>query len=218
MDDERLEHGPDVLAHDKIGDIIELGRLTIDDGEPRAIAFRHQGKTCRRPDHERRADGQEQIATQRQFLGAPHGAIGHCLAKGYGRGFDVAAAGWTIWRTAIRRFHPLAHPGQFVAIAAVEAETVGRIAVQLDHMFRRDSRGLMKIIDILRDDCGDFAGVVQTGERAMPPPRPGVAELVSHGEAASPGLIARFLARQKLIEWNRLILGPQSSGSCPHAI
>ena len=42
--------------------------------------------------------------------------------------------------------------------------------------------------------------------------RPGVAELISHGKAPPPGFVARLLARHELIEWDRLVLGPETAG------
>ena len=85
-----------------------------------------------------------------QFLGALHRLGRHRLAERHGRGLDVAAA------VAIRargrstlRILSL-HPGQFVALRAIEADRVGRVAVQLDDVVRRNARCLMQIVDVLR--------------------------------------------------------------------
>ena len=91
---------PMSCAHDEIGDVVELGRLAIDDDEPRAVALGHQRKAGRRPDHQRRADGEEEIAGERQLLGAAHGGLRHGLAERDGRGLDVAAAVRAIGRAA----------------------------------------------------------------------------------------------------------------------
>ena len=104
--------------------------------------------------------------------------------------------------------HPLAHPDKLVALAAIEAQSEGRVAVQFDDMFRRDARGLMQIVDVLRDDRRHLAGAIEAGERPMAPARLGVAELVVHGEAPPPGFVARLLARQELVERDRPVLGP----------
>src|SRR5580692_18303 len=135
MHDEGLQQRADVLTHHKIGNFVELGRLTIDDCKLCAVALRHQRKAGRRPDQERRSDRQKQIAMKRKVLGALHCGIGHGLAERNGRGLDVAAAA-AVRRTAVRRVHPLPHPGELVARIAVEAQSVSRIAVQLDHVLR----------------------------------------------------------------------------------
>src|ERR1700722_777005 len=59
MNDKGCEHGPDILAHDQVGDFVEFGRLAIDDDKTRAITLCHQGEAGRRPDQERGADRQE---------------------------------------------------------------------------------------------------------------------------------------------------------------
>src|ERR1700720_2472613 len=58
MHDEGLQPRADVLTHHKVGHIVELGRLAIDDRKLRAVALRQQRKAGRRPDQERRADRQ----------------------------------------------------------------------------------------------------------------------------------------------------------------
>src|SRR6202166_1554189 len=121
MDDEGLEHRADVLTHDKVGDVVEFGRLAIDDRKLGAVAFRHQRKPGRRPDKQRRANRQKQIAMKRKVLGALHCGIGHGLSERYGRGLDVAATAWAVGRTAVCRVHPLPHPGKLIARVAVEA-------------------------------------------------------------------------------------------------
>src|SRR5580700_2301138 len=108
-------------------------------------------------------------------------------------------------------FHPLAHPGQLVSVGAIQTRRIGRIAVQLDNMFGRNAGRLMEIIDILGDYGGHLARTVKAGERAMSPPRLGIAELVLHGEATPPGFVTRFLAREELVEWDRPVLGPKST-------
>src|SRR5580692_6067979 len=90
--DEGFEHRSDVLTHDKVGNVVELGRLAIDDDKLGAVALRHQRKAGRRPDQERRADRQKQIAMKRKVLGALHCGIGHGLTERNGCGLDIAAA------------------------------------------------------------------------------------------------------------------------------
>ena len=71
MRDEGLEHRADVLTHDKVGNIVELGRLAIDDRKLRAVALGQQRKAGRRPNQERRTDRQKQIAMKRK-IGRAH--------------------------------------------------------------------------------------------------------------------------------------------------
>ena len=42
--DEGFEHRSDVLTHDKVGDVVELGRLAIDDDKPAPLRFAINGK------------------------------------------------------------------------------------------------------------------------------------------------------------------------------
>ena len=134
--------------------------------------------------------------------------FGHGLSERYRRRLDVAAAGGTIWRTAVAGIHPLPHPGQFVALLAIEAQGVGRIAVQLDDMFGCDARVLVQVVDILRDHRRHLAEAIKAGERAMATARLGMTELVAHGEAAPPRLVPRLLAGKKVVEHDRPVLGP----------
>src|SRR5579864_4873527 len=212
VDDEGFEHRADVLTYDKVGDVVELGRLAIDDDEAGAAALRQQRKAGRRPDHEGGADRQKQIAMKRKVLGALHCGIGHRLAERYGRGLDVAAAARAVGRAAVRGIHALPHPGEFVAFIAIEACGESRIAVQLDHMLRGKSRRLVQVVDVLGDDRGHLAGAVKARQRPVAAARPGIAELVGHGEAPPPRFVARLLARQELVERDRLVLGPQAPG------
>src|SRR6202040_2067480 len=99
MHDERLQHRADVLTHHKVGNVVELGRLAVDDHKLGAVALRHQRESGRRPDQERRTDRQKQIAMKRKVLGALHGGIGPRLTERYGGGLDVAAAA-TVGRAA----------------------------------------------------------------------------------------------------------------------
>ena len=59
----------------------------------RAVALGHQRKSRRRPHHQRRADGEKQIAIAGQLLGPLHRRGRHRLPERHGGGLDVAAAG-----------------------------------------------------------------------------------------------------------------------------
>jgi len=106
----------------------------------------------------------------------------------------VAAAARTIRRTAIARVHVTAHPLQFEAPVAVEAVRKGSIAMQLDDIFCRNSRGLVQIVDILGDHGRNFARVIKLGDGAMAAAGSSGGKLLFHGKAPPPGLVTRFLA------------------------
>src|ERR1700722_5180390 len=69
----------------------------------------------------------------------------------------------------------------------------------------------MQVVDVLGDDGRNLAGAIKARQRPVSPPRPGIAELVGHGEAAPPGFVARLLAGQELVERHRLVLGPKAT-------
>jgi hypothetical protein len=79
-------------------------------------------------------------------------------------------------------------------------------------MLRGKSRRLVQVVDVLGDDGGHLAGAIEARQRPVSAARPGIAELVGHGEAAAPGFVARLLAGQELVERDRLVLGPQAPG------
>ena len=54
--------------------------------------------------------------------------------------------------------------GEFVAFAAIEALGVGRVAVEFDHLVERRAGILVQVVDVLRDDGADFAGIGQRGD------------------------------------------------------
>jgi len=62
VSDEGSERVADVIAYHQIGEIIEVGRLTIDDDKSRAGSLRRQRKSCRWPHNQRRPDSDEKAA------------------------------------------------------------------------------------------------------------------------------------------------------------
>ena len=106
---EILDHGPNgpdlsycrdglpfLLDHeldDQIGLAIQRSRLAVDDDEFRAVPPCDQREGGRRIDHERRADGEEQIGLQGPLLRPRHRRLRHGLAKGDGCRLHDAAAG-----------------------------------------------------------------------------------------------------------------------------
>ena len=118
-------------ANDEIGEIVEFGRLAIDDDELRAVALRHQRKSRRRPHHQRRADREIEIGRHRQRFGVTHRRFRHRLAERDRRGLDIAVA-FDAFGRAAGLIEALLHPFEFVALAAIETGGVARVAVQFD--------------------------------------------------------------------------------------
>src|SRR6202045_352709 len=56
MHDEGLQYRADVLTHHKVGNVVDRGRLIIDDRNFGAVVFRAQRNAGPRPYQERRAD------------------------------------------------------------------------------------------------------------------------------------------------------------------
>ena len=146
-----------------------------------------------------------------QLLGALHRIGRHRLPERHGRGLDVAAAG-AIRRALAVGLEFFAHPGQFVALGAVEADGVGGIAVQFDDILGRDAGGLMQIVDVLRHQRRHLAGAIEAGERPMAAARLRLGETLLHDEAPPPGFVAHLAARHEGVERDRLVLGPQAAG------
>src|SRR5262249_17156904 len=70
----------------------------------------------------------------------------------------------------------------------------------------------MQIVDILRNHGRRLAGAVETGEGKVPAAGLGGGKLRLHGKAAAPSFVAHRLAREELIEGDRLILRPEPAG------
>src|SRR5262249_48615380 len=66
--DEGRQRRSDVLAHHQVGDVVEFGRFAVDDAKPRPVAFGHERESRGRPYDQRRADGEKEVARERQLL------------------------------------------------------------------------------------------------------------------------------------------------------
>src|SRR3954468_140008 len=86
----------------------------------------------------------------------------------------------------------LFHPRKLVASPAIEAGRVGGVAVEFDDVVRRNTRRLMQVIDILRDESGRLARTIKRRQRAMTAARLGFGETCLHGEPPPPGFIAHL--------------------------
>jgi hypothetical protein len=71
---------------------------------------------------------------------------------------------------------------------AIEAARIGRVAVQLDHLFLGEPRGLMKPVDVLSDDRGRPATTDQFGDGPVTAVRLRLTQRRVDGKAAAPSL------------------------------
>ena len=81
MGDEGSERLSDVLTDNKIGDVVEIGRLAVDNHESCAVSLRMQWKPGGRPHHQRGSDRDEEVASGTQLLRSLHFALRHRLPK-----------------------------------------------------------------------------------------------------------------------------------------
>src|SRR6185503_10615157 len=211
MGEEGREGVADVALDDKVCDVAQIGRLAIDDHQRRAAALGQQRQPGRRPDHQRGADRQEQVAVPAQIFRALHGGRRHRLAERHRRGLDVAAA-FAIGRMPAGALELLAHPGQFIAPVARKTGRVGRVAVQLDDIGGVDAGCLVQVVDILRHQSRHLAGAVEARQRAMAAAGPGGGKARLHGEAPPPGLVAHLPAAKEVVELDRPVFAPQPAG------
>ena len=81
--------------------------------------------------------------------------------------------------------------------------------MQLDHVVGLEAGYLMQIVDVLGDDRGDLAGLVERGQRPVPAAglRRGKGRL--HRKAPPPGFVPRLGTCDEFVERDRAIAGPQ---------
>ena len=77
--------------------------------------------------------------------------------------------------------------------AAFQAGCIGRVAVKFDNLLGRNSGPLMQSINILGDDCRNFAVPHQFLNRPVPPVGLGTANSGVRIEFSPPGFPAHFL-------------------------
>src|SRR5262249_47316804 len=126
---ERLQDRSDVIANHKIGDFVEIGCFPVYDHELGTAALRQKREPGGRPNHQRRADGDERVAGLRQVLRWAPLRLGHRLPERDRGRLYIAAASGTVGRAAVSRLHALSHPRELVALGAIETMREGRIAV-----------------------------------------------------------------------------------------
>ncbi len=83
--------------------------------------------------------------------------------------------------------------------------------MQLHDLVGRKPRGLVQIVDVLRDDRRDFPKTVQGCQRQMAAAGPCCGKLLVHGEAPAPGFPSHFGTFHEFIERNGVIFRPQAA-------
>src|SRR5262249_29524249 len=132
-------HGrADFGVHREVGQLVLLGRLTVDDDEARAVVFGQDWETGSRVDHQRAAEHDKQVCRQGQLVRPFHGSLWHGLPERDGCGLDHAAAGCAERQPFVDR-EDLLHPIEFVAATAVEAGGIGGVAVQFNDLVLGDA-------------------------------------------------------------------------------
>ena len=76
-----VQRRPDLGVDHEVGQAIEVGRLPVDDHQGGPVLLRKRREPRRRIDHERRPDGQEQVAGHGLRPAPPHLGFGHGLAN-----------------------------------------------------------------------------------------------------------------------------------------
>src|SRR5882672_5923511 len=202
---------PDIVPDHQISDFILFGGFVVDDHQSGAAIFGQHWKSGGRPDHQRRPDRNKQVAMLGKLGGAAHRVFRHRLTERDGGGLHRLVADGAVGCTACC-VEALPDPRKIVSMSAANAAGVGRIAVQLDDVFDREARYLMQIVDVLGDDGGNLAGLVERGQRAVTAPRLCCGKGRLHRKAPPPCLVAGILAGDEFIKRNRAVAGPQSAG------
>ena len=182
-------------------------RFTMTSRAP--LRFASSGKSGGGIHHQRRADGDEQVTGQRLGLGALHRQRRHPLAERDRRALNIAAARAVRHDAVALEIDP-----QFVdliTLLAGQAMRVGGVAVQLDHLRRRDAGVLVQPVDVLRDHRGRVAVVDQLGHGAVAAIGLRRAQDRLHLEAPPPGFPPRLLRAHEVGEIDRHLLGPDAA-------
>src|SRR6266849_2276451 len=146
-----------------------------------------------------------------KFGGAAHLIFRHRLPERDGGGLDRLVADRAVGR-GTGRVKALPDPGKIVSPSAADAAGVSGIAVKLDNMIRREAGDLMQIVDVLGDDGGNLAGLVERSERAVAAPRLCCGKCRLHRKAPPPSFLPGVRACDEFIERDRTVAGPQSAG------
>ena len=95
-----------------------------------------------------------------ELRGPAHRLFRHRLAKGDGGGLHRLVAHGAVGRAA-GLLEALLDPGQTVGLTAADAAGKGGVAMQFDDVVGLEAGHLMQIVDVLGDDRGRLAGLVE---------------------------------------------------------
>ena len=119
----------------QVGDVVEIGRVSVQNDEACAALLGEDGKTRSRVDDEGRPDGDEEVGRDGRLFRGAHRRFGHRLPERNGGGFDEPAALGASGRF-FRSLEFDANLGELVAAPAVEAGRVHRASMELDDALR----------------------------------------------------------------------------------
>ena len=198
--------------HDQISAVVLIGGLTIDDHEFCAATFGQRRKARSGIHHQGRSEHDEEIAGRALGLGADHGGLRHGLTEGNRRRLDDAIA-VSAYRQRLIPRKGRHDRRKLVTPAAVEAASVSAIAMQLDDLVSRHTRGLMQAIDVLRDDGAQRAACHQRRQRAMAAIGCGLLEVAIDHRLASPGFAPHIDRIDEVAKVDGLHARPDATGT-----
>jgi len=160
------EGGSDFEIEDEVGDGVHVGGVAIEYDEFRAVLFCDAWETGGWKNDEGGADGDEEIGGEGFFLCAAHGFFGHGLAEGDGGSLDDAFAVIADGEAFV--FLEGGEDGsEGIAASAVEAFSVGGVAVEFDDLIVGDAGVLVEVVDVLGDDGFGFSFGDEFGDGAV---------------------------------------------------
>jgi 2-dehydro-3-deoxyphosphooctonate aldolase (KDO 8-P synthase) len=191
--------------------VIKPRLAAIENEEDGSVVARDERQARRRVDEERRADGENKIGVPGRVQGTSHLLLRHRLAEGDGRGLNDAAAGFATGRAIFLLEHTPAE-SELVAPPAIEATRVGAVAVQLYDLVGGNARGLMHVVDVLRDHHLDEAFIHEARQGAMPNAWRRTLMVIIKREFTPPGFAPCVLAREETVERHGRIVEPGAAG------
>lgn len=197
---------------DKVRQIVERGRIAVDDGQECAAAFGDHRKGRRRLHLQGRTDDDEAIRLFAPSLGALHRLHGHRLAERNVRRFQKTAA--VIAGRSGQFFVPrLVDVGRLVMLAALKAGNMAIGAMKLDQLCFGSAGELVQAVDVLRDQAEQSAALLKFADRVMSEIRLYRFEKLVGRFFELPMLHTRRFAGEKILKEHRLIFRPNATGT-----
>ena len=197
---------------DEVRQIVERGRVAINDGQECAAAFGNDGKARRRLHLPGRTDDDEAIRLFAPSLGALHRLDGHRLAERDVRRFQKTAA--VIASRSGQFLAPrLVDMGRLVMLAALKAGNVAIGAMKLDQFCLGSAGELVQAVDVLSDQAEQLAALLKFADRVMSEIRLYRLEKLVGRFFELPMLHTRRFAGEKILKEHRLIFRPNAAGA-----